>query len=154
MKQLKTLPEPIIYTASRLEAISNRFVFEPLKISLSSVKILCVLEQRGPLTLKEILNFSGGTKSNASQRLTVLEKNGYVKRNRAKVQDDKRKVVIEITKKGLEKLALIDKRLKKANLHLIKNFSKKEQELFFEFFERINKIINREENNLKEIFKQ
>lgn len=154
MKKIKTLTEPIINTASRLEAISNQFIFEPMGTSSSSMKILCALEKYGPLSVQRITDLSGGMKSNVSQRISNLEKKGHVKRNPAKNPADRRQVIIGITKKGLGKLALIDKRLKKANLHLIKNFSKKEQKLFFEFFERINKIIDREENNLKEIFKQ
>lgn len=151
--QSNIITSPIVLTSARLEAIADRFVFIPMETSLASMRILRILDQNSELTPKRIGELSGGTKSNVSQRLNNLEKKGYIKRSYALVKGDKRKIIVEITKEGRKQLEFITKRLEKAQLHLIKHFSKKEIKQHLEFFKKINSIIDLEEKNLAEIFK-
>lgn len=88
-----------MFTASRLEVIANRHLFGPLKMTISSMKILRLLEKMDQLTPKEIMENIGGTKSNISQRLDLLEKRGYITKDNKK-SDDKRKVYVRLTVTG------------------------------------------------------
>lgn len=153
MQQSNVITSPIILTASRLEAIADKFVFVPLGTSLASMRILKILHQYRELTPKRIGELSGGTKSNVSQRLNHLEEKKYIERTYAAVKGDKRKIMVKITREGEKQLEFITKRLEKAQLQLIKHFSKKEIQQHLEFFKKINSIIDQEEKNLIKIFK-
>lgn len=152
MDKNKTITAPILFTASRLESIANRFVFQPMGTSFSSMKILRLLELKGPQTPKRILELAGGTKSNLSQRLNYLEKNRFIVRDYAVVPGDKRQVVVKLTALGRKRLNLINLRIKKAQLTLAECFSQKEIEGHRKFFEKMNRILDREEKNLSKIF--
>lgn len=148
------ITSPIVLTSARLEAIADRFVFIPMETSLASVRILRILQQNGSMNPKKIMEFSGGTKSNVSQRLKYLEEKGHVTRKYASVPNDKRRVLVEITKDGIKHLDFIDRRLKKAQMKLIGYFSQEEIDQHLAFFEKINSIIDMQEKNLTKIFKQ
>lgn len=152
MKNTHAITHPIVYTAARLEAIANRFVFGPMGATAASMKILGLLRQNGALTARRIVELGGGTKSNVSQRLDYLEKKKYI----ARVQDvfaaDKRKVLVKLTRTGKEQLVEVRKRMKKAQICLAKCFTEKEIRQHVKFFEKINRIIDKEEKNLGKIF--
>jgi DNA-binding MarR family transcriptional regulator len=143
---------PIIYTATRLEAITNRFVFGPMGTTAASMKILGLLHANGPLTPRKIMELGGGTKSNVSQRLANLEKNGFIARDGAKNPKDKRQVIVRLTVLGVDQIGKIKARLKKSRLCLAKNFSREEIGQHVEFFKKINRLIDQEEKDLKKIF--
>jgi len=153
MKKSTAITHPIIQTASRLEAIANRFVFVPMGTSFASMRILRILDGSKSLTSKMILGLAGGTKSNVSQRLKHLEEHGFIIKDHAMTSDDRRKVSVKITAKGKERLDLIDTRMKKAQICLNKLFSEEEIENHLKFFKKINKIIDQEERNLIKLFK-
>jgi DNA-binding MarR family transcriptional regulator len=132
--------EPIIFTASRLEAIADHCIFRPIGINISSVKIMGLLCHKKTMTPKEILELAGGTKSNISQRLNFLEKKGYIETHK-NTFDDKRKLSIQLTQAGKAKLQEMKKHLKKVKLELESNFTKKEIEQHFAFFNKLNKIV-------------
>ena len=133
--------EPIVYTASRLEAIANHCIFSPIGMNISSVKIMGILCQRKAMTQKDILELIGGTKSNISQRLNFLEKKGYI-RTYKDTADDKRKLFVELTETGRKKLIEIKGQLRKVKLELESNFTKKEIEQHFAFFKKLNKLVD------------
>jgi DNA-binding MarR family transcriptional regulator len=138
--------EPIIFTASRLEAIADRCLFRPIGINISSVKIMGLLCHKKTMTPKEILELAGGTKSNISQRLNFLEKKGYIKTQK-NTFDDKRKLSIKITPTGKAKLKEMHKHIHKVKLELESNFTKKEIEQHFAFFNKLNKIVSAEKKD-------
>ncbi len=158
-KSYYSIIEPVIFTASRLEAISNRYLFGPMEMTIASVKILRLLEKRAKLSPKEILEIIGGTKSNVSQRLDLLEKRGYVAKDQEKTATDKRKIFVKITPVGKKKLQELYKHLKKVKLEFESNFSKEEIGQHFIFFEKLNRLIEIKEqefencNKCKNIFK-
>ncbi|MFZ2188669.1 MAG: transcriptional regulator [Candidatus Moraniibacteriota bacterium] len=138
--------EPIIFTASRLEAIADRCLFRPIGINISSVKIMGLLCHKKIMTPKEILELAGGTKSNISQRLNFLEKKGYIKTQK-NTFDDKRKLSITLTPIGKAKLKEMQKHIHKVKLELESNFTKKEIEQHFAFFNKLNKLVNAEKKD-------
>lgn len=148
------LANSIIYIASRLEAVANRYVFAPQGLSSASVKIMGLLCCQQALTPSEILEKIGGTKSNISQRLNFLEKEGLIERTYAQYANDKRRVAIALTKKGNIILQEMRKRLKAAQISLESNFSQKELTEHRKFLEKINGILDMEEKELANVFNQ
>lgn len=140
-KSYYSIVEPVIFTASRLEVLSNRYLFGPMEMTVASVKILRLLDKHKKLTPKEILEKVGGTKSNISQRLELLQERGYIKKNHAD-SDDKRSVFIEISLDGKKKIVELCKHLKKVKLEFESNFKKEEIEQHYIFFKKLNKLID------------
>lgn len=138
--------EPIIFTASRLEAIADKCLFRPIGINLSSVKIMGLLSHRQLMTPTEILELAGGTKSNISQRLTFLEKKGYIKTQK-NTSGDKRKISVELTLTGKSKLREMQKHIRKVKLELESKFTKKEIANHYAFFNKLNKLIGSGKNH-------
>jgi len=138
--------EPIIIIASRLEVIANRYFFGPIEMNISSVKIIGLLWKKETMTPKEIMKLAGGTKSNISQRLNFLEKKGYIETHK-NTSDDKRKISIKLTPFGKKKIIEIHKQMEKVGMELKSNFTKKEIQQHFVFFNKLNKIIDLKEKD-------
>lgn len=149
----KASPEEfIIATATRLEVIANRFVFHPMNLSSATVKIMGYLCCAKKATPTDILNSVGGTRSNISQRLNFLEKEGYIVRTFAKFSSDKRKIVVKITERGKRTLQEVSKRLEKAQKALKDNFTKKELEGNEAFCRKMMDILSASDEELKKVF--
>lgn len=144
---MQTISDSIIGAAMRLEGIANKHIFSHIDITSASIKIMCVLLKcPSANTPGGILEAIGGTKSNISQRLAFLEKNGFIKRKHADAGSDKRKVTICLTPKGKKKLLEAEKLIQKANMYLEKHFTNEELASHFAFFKKLNDILNKEEN--------
>lgn len=147
-----SLTDPVIFTAARLEAIANRFVFEPLGLTLASARIIRLLADNGPLTPTDLLEYAGGTKGNVSQRLKLLEREGYIRRASA-TGADKRVVTVTLTPKGQNQFALIFKRFEKARACLESSFTSTEKRHYYAFFIKLNRLIDESEKELPKMFK-
>lgn len=148
-----TLAEQIMFSAVRLEQLANRYVFGPGGLSSVSVKIMRVLERQPGLTPGEIMEAVGGSKSNVTQRLNFLQREGYVQRFYATFAGDKRKISIRLTSRGRQKFRMMDKRSKKAQLLLEKHFSQQELKDFFDFIAKMHQILDQKEHLLAELMK-
>lgn len=144
-----SIVEPIIFTASRLEVIANRYLFVPIEMNISSVKIMGLLCRRKIMTPKQIMELAGGTKSNISQRLDSLEKKGYVEM-RKNTGKDKRKVLVTLSPLGRKKLIEVQKKLKKVKLELESNFTREEIQKHFAFFDKLNKLVDSREKKFSQ----
>lgn len=136
--------EPIIHTATRMEVLSNRYLFRPVGMNIASIKILELINKKKSTTSKEIMELIGGTKSNISQRLNSLEKKGLIRAHK-NIFGDKRKTLIKLTLTGKRKLQEMKKHLDKTKLELEANFSKEEIKKHFAFFNKLNKLIELKE---------
>lgn len=147
----KSVAKLIIFTAARLEQFANVYVFKPMGLTTTAVKIMGLLHFHGPLTPTDILKLIGGTKSNVTQRLNFLEKSGLVDRAAPKkTSSDRRKKMIKLTAGGIKKLVLASELINKKSLDLEKCFNKKENGQFYEFLIRTNLLVNSvEEEYLK-----
>lgn len=96
------------------------------------------------MTPKEIMKLVGGTKSNISQRIDSLEKRGYIETHKHAF-DDGRKMSVKLTIAGKEKIQEIKNHFKKVKLELESKFSQEEIRQHFEFFNKLNEIIDSEE---------
>ena len=121
----KALVEQIVIVSYMLESIAHKTVLEPLGLTMTGYKILHILNENGSMAISEIITCLGASKSNISQRLDYLEKNGFVERT-AVVGGDKRQVMIVITSKGGEKFGDAKNILKKEWIKLEEIFTAKE----------------------------
>ena len=144
----------IIYIAARLESIANKYIFAPIGISSVSIKILGLLCCGKALTPGEILDKIGGTKSNISQRLNFLEKEGLIERTYAHFSEDKRRVAVQLTKKGTERMNEVMDRLNKAQISLENKFTKKELIEHKKFIKKISQILDTGEEEIRNAFKK
>ncbi|KKQ50906.1 MAG: hypothetical protein US70_C0029G0004 [Parcubacteria group bacterium GW2011_GWD2_38_11] len=145
--------EPIICLTHRFEAIANKYVFQPMGLSSISMKILKLLKLNESMTASELIEITGATKSNMSQRLSFLEKEKYIIRTYASDKKDKRKITIELTLAGKEMIADLEKRFKKAQISFEKKFTAKEIAQHKAFFKKLNSILDSGESELEKIFK-
>ena len=150
-KNTHCLPETIIMTAVKLKTIANRFVFHPINMTNSRFRILRMLFERKRLTPSEILEFSGGTKSNVSQRLNFLERQGFIKRIYSG-KSDRRKVFVKLTLKGEKLVAKLFKRFEHSIKELENCFTKKELSNHFNFIAKLNNILDDSTDRLPELF--
>lgn len=145
--------ESIICLSHRLESIANKYVFQPMGLSSISMKILKVLKIHGPFTASSIIEMLNVTKSNMSQRLNFLEKEGLITRTYASDKKDKRKIIIGLTPQGKKVILDLEKRLEKAHISFEKKFNRQELKHHQDFIDKINKILDDEEDDLEKIFK-
>lgn len=138
----------IVCLSHRIEAIANKYIFMPMNLSSTSVAILGMLAHHKSLTPSQILEMSNSTKSNISQRLRFLEKEGLITRDYGSDKLDKRKVKVMLTTKGKEKLKEMHRVMEKAKLTVEKKFTKSEILNHKNFISKLNKILDSEEKEL------
>lgn len=144
----KGLFHRLILTASRLEANANRYYFEPMGLTSTYCKMLCLLSKHDGITPTEVMHKIGGTKSNISQRLDVLEKRGWAKRV-SKNSGDKRSIRIELTAEGREKHREIKDFMIKKSLYLEQQFTAEEKLHMNTILDKLNQIMDGHDERLK-----
>jgi DNA-binding MarR family transcriptional regulator len=146
------ITDSIVCLAARLENIADRYVFGPMGMSAASFKILGVLSHADRMTPGEILRFTGGSKSNVSQRLRFLEKEGLIRRLSDSGAKDRRHVAVSLTPAGRKKVASVARQFAKAHLKLEEHFTKKEIQAHLAFFRKLGNVLEAEEKNLASYF--
>jgi RND family efflux transporter MFP subunit len=144
--QKKAFFRQIVLTSTRLEAFANRTIFEPIGLTTSCTKIIALFEKYKKLTPGLIIKEIGGSKSNITQRLNLLEKQGIIKRQFEDLKD-KRNVIIIMTKKGENMLNNTLKYVLKHAVDFEKHFTKEEKVICYSVFNKINKLIDMHEKN-------
>lgn len=135
---LKKMAEKIMYSATRIEAHTNKHIFEPFGITTSGFKILHIIHEFKDATPSQIMNMIGGTKSNITQRINYLVKQKYVK----KVSEnssllDKRKTIIRMTDYGQKKYKEIQKIVNENSFILEKLLTSTEKKHLNSLFNKI-----------------
>lgn len=139
---------PIFCAWTRLESLAQRHVFGRVGLSSSSFKILALIARKRSITPSDILAELEITKSNLSQRLRALEKKRLVKRSRAGISGDRRKVAFLITAAGEKKLYEAASVAKQAGLSFEKDFTKEEIRHHQAFFTKLIALLDRKEREL------
>ncbi|MFA5185426.1 MAG: transcriptional regulator [Patescibacteria group bacterium] len=143
----KGLFHQLMHIASRLENNANRYYFEPMGLSITYCRILCTLSGHKGTKPTEILQIIGGTKSNISQRLAVLEKRGFVKRQIEK-SGDKRNVRVEMTDEGHKKYQEITSFMLKKSDYIEQQFTTDEMHHLKIIIGKLNKLMDSHEERL------
>lgn len=133
-------------SATRLEAFANKHFLEVFGLTLTSLKILDVLSRYKIVTPTQLMKELGSTKSNITQRLNVMEKNGLIQRKAPSQSKDKRKVGIGITVLGREKLSEAITIIGRKEVGFEKNFSPAEILACHSFLGKINDLLDQYEN--------
>ena len=132
----------IVKTANRLEVLANKYILEPLELTISSLTILDLIYKDKSVTPTQMMKAIYCSKSNITQRLNVMEKGGLIVRKPSPSEKDKRKIGIAMTEEGKKRYlqamtvvrskgAEVESRLRKADIadhHL--------------FLENINRILD------------
>lgn len=144
---------PIVHIAHRIEAIAKKYIFQPTGFSPMSMSILRLLRDNGPLIASDLIRMTATTKSNMSQRLSLLEKERSLSRMPTKKIGDKRKMMISLTPSGRKRITDLEKRIEKAQISFEKKFSRKELADHKAFFEKLSLVLDNGECELVKIFK-
>ena len=131
----------IIVTAARLEAVASQRFFAPLGLSPTTFKILHILSVHPAMTPTQITKTFNCTKSNLTQRLNLLEKNGFVRRVHPS-KGDGRTVRIALTDAGQHKVAEALQVLRKHGALLESHFSNSEKMACHDFLKKVNQILD------------
>lgn len=115
----------IIFTASWLEGFHAQS-FKPFGITLQQFNILRILRGIHPdtATIRELTNKMVDKNSNASRLVDKLEAKGLV--SRVVREEDRRKVDVSITKKGLDLVNQVSNELDKRYLQNLKGLTEEE----------------------------
>lgn len=130
----------IMVAASRIEALTNHYIFLPAGLTSASFQILRILYIEGPKSPTSLLERLGSTKSNITQRLQNLEKKGLV--SRVAEEGDKRSVRIALTDEGVSKINSIINQIETAERHMEKYFTPDELASHVIFFTKLHKLLN------------
>lgn len=152
MNCIKIPSEDFIFIGEKIESMANKYVFNPMGMSLSSMRVLSYINCHSKITAKEIIELTGKTKSNITQRLNVLEKNGLIKRIKYDKSKDKREIYLKITPKGKKKVEEALKKIEKFHLSKTKFFTKEELKNHIKFMKKLSRFLDEKEALLKEIF--
>lgn len=143
----------LVFTAMRLEMMADRFMFKPLGLTTASFRILMLLDHLGPQAPSEIMDLIGSTKSNVTQRLNFLDRQGLIKLKR-KEGSDRRRVSVIITTLGVKQINAARKLFKKHNLHIENYFSAKEMKDFLSLLRKLNQGLDKCEININKHYEK
>ena len=132
----------IVVTAERLKEHACQEFFKPLGLSATTFKILHLLSAHSGMTPTQLTQGLGCTKSNLTQRLDHLEKNGYLVRIRPTAKGDGRTVRIALTDAGHLKVNEAIQTLRKNGALLEKHFSDTERKACHDFMKKVNHILD------------
>ena len=136
-----SLISPIMHMAHRIERLGDQCILEPLGLSHASFPLLWHILRHTELTPGALSSLTLASKSNISQRINVLERNGLVERHYG-TGDDRRSVTLRLTKSGKEKCEAACEKIKKSSIHLEQFFTPEELAAYHHFFEKLNHILD------------
>lgn len=142
---------PLFSATGILEALGNRYIFNPVGLTATGFKILTALKQT-PTTPSALLVSVDCLKSNLSQRLRALEKKGLIRRLTNKNTGDKRRVFFQLTANGRKILQQAEAHAKHASLSFEKRFTKKELRQHKAFFTKLLALLAEKETALEKHF--
>lgn len=154
MNCIKIPSEDFIFIGEKIESMANKYIFNPMGMTLSSMRVLSYINCRDKITAKEIIGLTGKSKSNITQRLNVLEKNGLIKRLKNNCAKDKREIYLKITPQGKKKVEGALKEIEKFHLSKTKFFTQAELRGHIKFMKKLSHFLDKKEEMLKKIFNQ
>ncbi len=131
----------IVVTAARLEGVACHRFFKPLGLSHTTFKVLHILSAHSAMTPTEITQKLACGKSNLTQRLNLLEKNGLIRRITPSGGDG-RTVRISLTDAGQLKVTEAVQAIRQHGALLEKRFSETEKKACHDFLKKVNQIID------------
>lgn len=133
--------KPIMIASIKIEAIAYRYCLHPLGLSWPAVQIMKIMEMLKEVKPSDICHAIGSSKSNVTQRLQWLEKQGLIEKSVC-TKGDKRQVAICLSEEGKKKLKALNKTLKDSEVHLEKFFTKEELSNHITFFNKFMSMLD------------
>jgi DNA-binding MarR family transcriptional regulator len=152
MNCIKIPSEDFIFIGEKIESMANKYVFGPMHMTLSSMRILGYINGKKITTAKELILLTGKSKSNITQRLNILEKNNLITRAKKNAHKDKRETFIKITPQGKSKVKQAFKKIEQFHISKEQFFTKKEIESHIKFMKKLSFFLDKEESKLNQFF--
>lgn len=152
MKCIKIPSEDFIFIGEKIQSMANKYVFQPMGLTLSAMRILSYLENKEVTTAKELIILTGKSKSNITQRLSILERNKFITKGKAPKGKDQREVFLKITPLGKRRIKEALKKVEKFHLAKENFFTQKEIQDHIKFMEKLSVFLDQEDKKLKKIF--
>lgn len=118
-----------------------------LGINLSDLRVLGILERRGPITSSELAEEAGLTSGSITTLVDRLERAGYARRVRDEV--DRRRVFVELTALARERTEPIWGPLGEEAYRVVSRYTVKELELLVEYLARGRELLRRHRDRLE-----
>lgn len=112
-----------------------------LDINNTQINILMFINESNEKSMSEISLMTGLEKSSFTRSVDYLVKNGFITKNSP--DNDRRKINLSLTNKGLKSVKLIQKDFDDYLDSLISDFSEDEKNEFFESLDVISKYMNK-----------
>lgn len=154
MKCISIPSEDFIFIGEKIESMANKYIFSPMGLSFSAMRILGYLQNKKVVTAKELILLTGKSKSNITQRLHVLERNGLITREKSSTSQDQRETFLKITPRGKSQIKKVLKKIDKFHLAKDRFFTKKEIEDHIKFMQKLSIFLDQEDEKLSNIFNQ
>jgi DNA-binding MarR family transcriptional regulator len=139
-------------TMMRMEVLIEKYALAPVGLSSINVKILMVLMMKKRASQKEIVDYVLTTPANISRRLEKMERDGLIKRNVEGDKNDRRKVLISLTKKGETKFVEAIKRYAVIRHFMQTKFTKKEQEQQKKMMQKMKVVVDELEQKIENFY--
>ncbi len=112
-----------------------------LAINKTQINILMCINENNDKSMSEISQMNGLEKSSFTRSVDYLEKYGFITRNSP--ENDRRKITLSLTNKGIKAAKIIKDDFDVYLESLISDFSEKEKKEFFESLTAISKYMNK-----------
>tara|TARA_B100001778_G_C18003687_1_gene369028 strand:+ start:8 stop:436 length:429 start_codon:yes stop_codon:yes gene_type:complete len=139
MEQEETIDYNIRKTWYNITKMYNRTAIEYMG-SMALAMILLNIDMYEGTPSTQLGPNMGMEATSLSRSLKKLEKLGVIKRVNDKI--DKRKVIIKLTKLGLNRREIAKKTVLNFNNKIFSEINEQEKEMFFAVLNKINKLIN------------
>lgn len=139
----------LIGIISRASQVYFHDRFKPYSIGHGQIRTLLFIARHKGLTQNAVADHFDMDKSSITSQIKILEENGYVKRERS--EEDGRYFQLHITNKTKEILKPIKETHARWTDILMKGFSEDEQELLFDYLERMKNNAINEVSDIKDM---
>jgi DNA-binding MarR family transcriptional regulator len=123
-----------------------------LGINLSDLRVMGILERRGPITPSELAEEAGLTTGSITTLVDRLERAGYARRARDEV--DRRRVFVELTDLARRRTEPIWGPLGEDAHRIVSRYTVKELELLVEYLTRGSEMLRRHRERLERMNEQ
>jgi DNA-binding MarR family transcriptional regulator len=120
-----------------------------LGINLTDLRVLGILDRRGPTTASELAEEAGLTSGSTTTLVDRLERAGYAERRRD--ADDRRRVFVELTDEARTRMGAIWGPLGAEAGEFVQGYSKAELELLVDYLKRGRELLRRHRARLAEM---
>jgi len=120
-----------------------------LGINLTDLRVLGILDRRGPVTASELADEAGLTTGSMTTLVDRLERAGYARRKRD--TKDRRRVFVELTEKARERTGMIWGPLGAEAGEFVQGYSQDELELLVDYLKRGRELLRRHRTRIEDM---